>query len=111
MLTTAKIIEMIRKDNIRNGLPSSNYYVAKTLGVSPQSINSLNKTGTVLNDTNAMKAASLLGLNPDYVLASLQAERARNEPSAPIWRMIAHRLEGAAAALVVLAITINMPIF
>lgn len=77
----------------------SAYAVAKHLGATPGS--GLNwKKGKTMDDMFAIKAALSLGLDPDYVLACLQAERveksANSEAAVEHWKNIALKIKRAA---------------
>lgn len=56
--------------------PATRYMVAKVLSVSPTTANLWQKGVNVMDDANAEKVAELLGLSLDYVVLSLQTERA-----------------------------------
>lgn len=78
----------------------SAYSVAKFLEATPVSARNW-RDGKTMDDNNARKAAIALGLNPEYVIACIHAERVENSNSdseiVAIWRHIALRLATAAS--------------
>jgi len=56
--------------------PATPYMVAKVFGVSPNTAGFWKKGVSVMDEANAEKAADMLGLDLDFVILSLQAERA-----------------------------------
>lgn len=95
----------ITTQDLYNGVKSltgkdSAYAVAKQLGANHQSACNWRDARTTMDDFYAMKAALQLGLDPDYVLACLAAERAQRghqDETAAAWLRIAQRLAVAAS--------------
>lgn len=78
---------------------TSDYQLAKFLGLTQSSI-SLSMSGrTYLGDESAIKVAEALKIDPAQVIASVHYERAKKEEEKAVWRGILERLGGVAAAL------------
>lgn len=88
MLNTAQIVELVRRQSNTGSL----YAASKLLEVRPQTITGYTSSYRVMNDEIGLKAASLLGIDPDYVLACLAAERAKDSPAFKTWAHICQRL-------------------
>lgn len=70
-------IEFIDTLKSRYNLPSD-YAAAKKLGISKQQVSKIRNNGTTLDDCSAFKIAELLDLQPAYVVACMNLERAEN---------------------------------
>lgn len=89
----------------RHGIPSDNK-LAQFLDV-PQGRLSLVRTGTrKIDDAMAVKIAAALDLPVGYVLAEIQAERAKRTDLARVWHEVAVSLKKAGMAAVLLAVLI-----
>lgn len=88
MLTTSEIVEKLRLLTETG----TKYAAAKLIGVRPQTLDNWLIRGSVMNDETALLAASKLDLDPDYVLACLAAERAKDTPAYETWANICERL-------------------
>lgn len=78
---------------------TSDYQLAKFLGVTASSI-SLSMSGrTYLGDETAIKVADALEIDPAQVIASVHYERAKKAEEKAVWKEILERLGGIAAAL------------
>lgn len=80
----------------------SAYAVAQLLGAANQSACNWRDGTRPMDDVFALKAAQLLGLDADHVLACLAAERAARAGSAEtaaVWRHVALRLATAASVV------------
>jgi len=75
MITTIDILEKIRELN-----RWSDYRAAKELGISPNTVSSWRRRGSVMNDEIGVKAAEILGLEEKFILMCLQAERTVGSP-------------------------------
>ena len=75
MLTT---VELLNRVKAAYNLPS-NYALAKKLCVSSQAVGDYYNKGTTLNDKTAFMVAELLDLNPAYVVACSNMERAEKK--------------------------------
>lgn len=85
----------------------SAYAVGKALGATNQAACNWRDGKHAMDDQYALRAALALGLDPDFVLACLAAERAQRvhqEETAAAWRRIATRLATAASICFVLII-------
>jgi len=94
MLTTAEIIARIKK---MHG-DCSDYRVSKLLGITSQAVYQWTSGARAMGDETAIKAALLLKLDPDYVVACIAAERAKGSNAFTTWRHIAERLQPATRA-------------
>lgn len=79
----------------------SDYALAKILSTSHQAIYNYMTKNRGLSDEIAVKAASILEIDPAITLALVHAEGARTENERTAWMSILERLGGVAAALVV----------
>lgn len=103
MITTKKLLQAVKE---AHGIPS-NYKLAPFLGVTEHTVGSWNVGRNLPDEKMSVRLAELAGLDPSYVLASIAAERAKDEGVKAAWASLAKRLEGIAAALV-LAILANL---
>jgi hypothetical protein len=92
-LTTKQLVAAMRA--VTN--TGSMYSVYKALGTSEQTARRWCR-GAVMTDEYALKAAELLGWSPDWVLASIAAERHAGTPAGEVWGRIADGLAPAAGA-------------
>jgi predicted transcriptional regulator len=82
MTTTLTVIDRIKSNhNI-----TSDYAVAKLLGVSRQSVSYYRSKGSQFDDTTALRAAKLADIDPYKLLASLHSEKAVTDDSAEFWK-------------------------
>lgn len=77
MNTTITTPELFRLLSISIGKekPATPYMVAKVLGVTPTTAGYWMRGATVMNEKDAIRAADMLQLDPEYVILSLEAER------------------------------------
>lgn len=80
---------------------ASDYRVAKLLGVSKQNVSAWQNGRAYMSDSVGIRAAMLLGLDPDMVLIELHIEREKGHDTSPIWKSIKERLGKAAMPVVV----------
>jgi len=80
---------------------ASDYAVAKLLGVAKQNVSAWKNGKAFMSDAVGIRAAELLGLDPDIVLLDLHIEREAGNVTSPVWKSIRDRLEMAAAPAVV----------
>ena len=74
-ITTAELFRLLSL-SIGKEKEATPYMVGKVMGVSPGTATGWMRSYQVMDDANAEKAAAMLGLDLDYVVLSLQAERA-----------------------------------
>ncbi|HZX30764.1 MAG TPA: DUF3693 domain-containing protein [Rhodocyclaceae bacterium] len=88
MKTTVEFLDEIssRSDGI------SDYAIAKQLGITRQSVSNYRTGKSHFDETTAYKAAKLLDLEPAYVLACSQAERAKTPEIQAVWKSVAERI-------------------
>lgn len=80
---------------------TSDYQVAKKLGISPAQISQYRTGRHTLGDEKALQVAELLELSPDYVLACMATERAKGEKARKAWAGLAKKLAPATIAALV----------
>lgn len=80
---------------------ASDYAIAKKLGIQPQTVYHWKAGRYFMSDEIGIRAAELLGLDPDIVLLDLHIERESGNVTSPVWKSIRDRLEMAAAPAVV----------
>lgn len=98
-LTTLELVDRIKSLIGKD----SAYAIAKYMDVSQRSAQLWCSGRMGMDDEHAIKAAYYLGIDPEYVLASLAAERATRQDKpemAEVWQRIAHRLSHAALFLI-----------
>lgn len=93
-MNTNEILDAIKE---RHSLPSD-YAVHKLLGVTYQQISNYRKGKSLMGDEAALKAAELLQLPPDYLLACLHAERSSDQDVQRVWSGLADKLKKTSAA-------------
>ena len=92
----SRTVEYLDELKRRYGI-SSDYKLAKLIGITYQAVSQYRNKGTTLRDDVALKVAELLELPPGKVLADMQAERAKDARVRDAWRQIAARMADAAA--------------
>lgn len=95
MHTTQALLDAAK---VRRGL-DTDYKLAKALGVAPNYIANYRKGRSRPDDTIAQRLAALAGLDPDYVVACMHAERAATDDGRLTWERIAKRLQATAVAV------------
>jgi DNA-binding transcriptional regulator YdaS (Cro superfamily) len=98
MQTTVEFVEALKALKI-NG---SYRRTAKMLGVKPQAVSNWIAGRSFFDDEVCLKAASELGLPPEYVVACVHAERAKTDSQRAVWEVIAAAF--SRAALIILAV-------
>lgn len=93
---------------------ASNYALGRFLDVRETTIWRWTSGRNTPDDETAARLANLAGLDPDVVVAAMQAARAKTDAERQRWERIAERLEksaalGAAAAAVVLGMLAPTP--
>lgn len=79
----------------------SDYQLAKFLGCGHARISNYRSGYSKFDDEMAVKAASILEIDPMIVIAAVNAERAKNEETKAIWKALFERLGGVAATLLI----------
>ena len=106
MHTTQSLIDLFEKSNEN----CTDYRAAKLLEIDKSTISEWRRKGSVMKDETGLKIAETLGLEPDYVLACLAAERAKDSQTRVIWEGIANRLHSVAATfLLAVFVTYDAP--
>jgi transcriptional regulator with XRE-family HTH domain len=96
--------ELLTAAKAANGIPS-NYRLARVLGTSDNTLHRWHSGRNTPDDANAVRLAELAGLDVDYVVASMRAQRETDERLKGVWQSIADRLRagpigvGAAVAI------------
>lgn len=96
MLTTNAILDLL-KDNF-----GSDYKTAKVLGTTTQRISKMRCNDGIMTDEQGLKAAEILDLDEEFIIASLVAERSKTSPAYSILQRIADKFEPKSAAAAVL---------
>jgi hypothetical protein len=106
ILTSLDLLEMVIKHNENNGLPASDYYASKTLRLSPGQVSDVRLGKHTWGDKTVMKMAPLLNLEPAFLLACVQAERAERAQfpdMAAAWTKAAALLSTAAVFALIIS--------
>lgn len=85
MKTTIQWLDAVKR---AKGLPSD-YAVAKALGTTAQVVSHYRAGRRAFDPYMAVKVAELVGVDPMRVIASVEAERARNDEQRAFWRRLA----------------------
>lgn len=101
-------IEFLDACKAAQGL-TSDYKLAKFLGVTQQSVNNYRQGKSFLCDETAIKVADCLGIYPALVLANIHAERAKGEVEKRAWQDLVKRLGGTAAAMLLAILAFPSP--
>jgi DNA-binding XRE family transcriptional regulator len=67
---------------------TSDYALAKTLGVSQQSVGQWRKGVCGFNDETAQRIAAILDLHPGVVMLDIHREQARDDQTRAVWQEI-----------------------
>lgn len=98
MKTTADFLDDLKA---KHGI-TSDYALAKLLGMRRQQV-SRYRTGTsTFDDETAIKIAELLEVNQGYVMASMRAQLAKEAHVRNAWEKAAKALGGIAAGVIIL---------
>lgn len=89
MITTSKLLAAIKKSHSN----CSDYQVAKLLNVTRGTVSCWARKKTYMSEQVARKAAQLLALDEDYVVACVHAEQHKEDDLYPIWERICGKLE------------------
>lgn len=96
-----KTVDLLDALKARHNL-TSDYQLAKFLGVKQSTISNYRTGRTCLDDEMALRVADALSVNPLYVIAVAHAERAdrqANEQVQSLWEAIAKKAAGAAVSV------------
>jgi len=104
MTITSKLL-----DDLKKKLEvSSDYALAKRLGISVQRISNYRTGRNHFDDLMAYRVAQLLDLDPAELVAQINLERAKRPEEKAAWREILKQL-GDAAAVVLLGLSLASP--
>lgn len=95
MLNTIDLLDAAKQ---RAGI-TSEYRLCRTVGASDQTLRNWRLGRSVPDEKHAAALAELAGLDVGYVLASMAAERAKDDTLRAAWANLARRLEGLAASV------------
>jgi hypothetical protein len=95
MKTTANFLDDLQR---KFDLPSD-YAVSKLLGMHRQQVSHYRKKKGTFDDEISVRVAELLGINAGYVMACMQAQRAKNPTLRRTWEKAAATLAGTAVAI------------
>jgi transcriptional regulator with XRE-family HTH domain len=82
---------------------TSDYQVAKLLGMERQQVARYRKARSTFDDTTAARIAEFLEIDAAYVAACMNAQRAQTEKARAMWEKAAKVLGSTAAAVLVFA--------
>lgn len=88
METTTTFLERLRA-SLGGASGCSDYRLAKVLQISHTTVWGYLKKGRAMDDAVAIRCASLLDLDPVYVVACCHAERSTNVETTRLWEEIA----------------------
>lgn len=91
-------------DAIKAKYEVSDYKLAPLLGIGKAAVSGYRNRGTEFDDTVAIRAARLLNLPEDEVLANIHAARAKDDDVRKVWERLAEKLHGAAASVMIAVI-------
>lgn len=94
MRTTIDFLDALKE---RHGL-TSDYAVAKKLGITTAAVSKWRNGKDYLGDTTAIRVGNLLEIDPAYVVACAHAERAKQDAEKALWQGLAARLLPAGAS-------------
>ncbi len=97
MYTTKKLLAALKKKVKSDTGTDSIYRIAKTLNVARPTIDKWDQ-GATMGDENAIKIALFLKIDPELIIASLHAERAKGSESYPYLCNLVQRVETHLAA-------------
>jgi transcriptional regulator with XRE-family HTH domain len=95
MKTAADFLDDLRA---KFGL-TSDYQVAKLLGMQRQQVARYRKGQSTFDDTTAARIAEMLGIDAGYVAACMNAQRAQTDQARRMWERAAKVLAGTALAI------------
>ena len=75
---------------------TSDYALAKILDTRHTNISNYRNGRSHFDGLMCIKVADVLGLDPGYVMASIEAERAKSEEVRKVWEKVARVLHGIA---------------
>lgn len=87
-LSPVELLELLRKQQEIKGLPTSDYRLAKVLGITQTSIIKIMKHNGSLSDENAIILANELVLPHSYVVACMARHRVHNPELIEMWEEI-----------------------
>lgn len=93
-MSTIEFLDRVREaHSIR-----SDYALAERLGLTRQQVSKYRSRKDYMSDETAARVAELLGVDPGFVLATIHAERSKNDDTRALWVGIAERLQRAGVA-------------
>lgn len=87
-LSPVELLELLRKQQEIKGLPTSDYRLAKIIGITQSSIIKIMKHNGSLSDENAIILANELQLPHSYVVACMARHRVHNPELIEMWEEI-----------------------
>jgi len=96
-VTTIQFLDAIKR---RYDLPSDGA-ISRKIGVSRQTISKYRHNKDYLGDETALRVASVLDLDPGYVISCAYAERCKAAPVRAVWLELARRSVAAALVAIV----------
>ncbi|MFC4932965.1 DUF3693 domain-containing protein [Massilia sp. GCM10023247] len=87
-------IELLEAVKVKRGI-SSDYALAKALGVSQPAVSSYRAGNSKISDDVALTVAEILGMHPLAVIAVANAERARTPAQKARWAGVMEKFSGS----------------
>lgn len=86
-----------------NGI-TSDYALAKTLGVNRSTVSGYRASRRAFDNATALKVAEILKINPIEVIAAASAEHAKTAEEKKTWENFMKRLRGVAASFAIIGV-------
>lgn len=80
-MNTLELLEAVKAKRVI----TSDYALAKALGVTQQAVSSYRSGNSIINDDVCLSVAAILGLEPIFVIAQANAERAKTPELRARW--------------------------
>lgn len=87
------------------GKPASDYRLAKVLRVTTVAVSRYRNDKGHFDEPVAIRVAELLGLDPEFVLNDIAAERSKCPEAREVWQRAARRLSGVATVLAIVFVS------
>lgn len=99
LMTTLELLDALKSLNGN----ASDYRVAQILKVKPNTVSSWRHGRSFFDDEVCFRVADQLGIQPEYVVACVHAERSKTPQARTVWTHIAAAF-GTAAAVAMVAV-------
>lgn len=106
LMSTIELLDLLKSLNSN----ASDYRIAQILNVNKSAVSKWRVGRSGFDDETAVRVAELSGLQPEYVLACVHAERAKTDQARTAWAHIAAAFGTAAALVLLLGIPAHFPL-